>query len=223
MMRVPQVFSIKKARQTQKRLSEQVILEDRLPKRIRLVAGVDVAYTQETSIGATAVLDYTSLRTIEKQTIACKTRFPYVPSLLSFREIPPAVFSTRKLMVQPDVFLVDGHGFAHPFQCGFACHFGLVINKPTIGVAKSKLVGEVEETRKSGSVAFVKHEGETIGAELIGAEARKKPIYVSVGHMVSLNTAIEIVRHCIKSSRMPEPILEAHKLATAEKRKANIQ
>ena len=221
MIRVPPVFSIKKAHQTQKRLSEQIILEDKLPKRIRLVAGVDVAYAREISIGATVVLDYTSLRLIEKQTIACRTRFPYVPSLLAFREIPPAVFSTRKLTVQPDVFLVDGHGFAHPFCCGFACHFGLMINKPTIGVAKSKLVGEIEETRKSGGVAFLKHKGEIIGAKLF-TEDGKKPIYVSVGHMVSLSTAVKIVMHCIKSSRIPEPILEAHKLATAEKRKANI-
>jgi deoxyribonuclease V len=222
MVHVTPAFSIKKARRTQSRLAKQIVFEDDLPKRLHLVAGVDVAYAQERSVGAVAVLDYDSLELVETQTATCKTRFPYVPTLLSFREVPPAVLSIKRLKSRPDVFLVDGHGFAHPFRCGFACHLGLIMNRPTIGVAKSKLFGEVEETRTSKNVAFLKHEDEVIGAEIL-TEAGRKPIYVSVGHMVSLKTAVEIVRHCTQNSRIPKPILEAHKLATTEKRKINIE
>jgi deoxyribonuclease V len=222
MVHVTPAFSIKKARRTQSRLAKQIVFEDDLPKRLHLVAGVDVAYAQERSVGAVAVLDYDSLELVETQTATCKTRFPYVPTLLSFREVPPAVLSIKRLKSRPDVFLVDGHGFAHPFRCGFACHLGLIMNRPTIGVAKSKLFGEVEETRASKNVAFLKHEDEVIGAEIL-TEAGRKPIYVSVGHMVSLKTAVEIVRHCTQNSRIPKPILEAHKLATTEKRKINIE
>ena len=214
-------FSIEKAHETQLRLSKQIVLEDVLPERIRFVAGVDAAYVKDLSIGAVAVLDYISLRLVESQTVLCKTRFPYVPTLLSFREIPPIVLSIRKLHLQPDIFLVDGHGFAHPYRCGFATHLGLVIEKPTIGVAKSKLFGEVEDARDGKDVALLKHENEVIGA-VVTTKHGGKPIYVSVGHMVSLKTAIKIIKHCAYHNRIPEPILKAHELATAEKRKINI-
>jgi deoxyribonuclease V len=214
------VFSVKKAHETQLRLSKQIIFEDILPEKIRFVAGVDVAYARGTSIGATAVLDYNSLKLIESQTALCKTRFPYIPTLLSFREIPPAILSIKKLHVQPDVFLVDGQGFAHPYRCGFASHLGLAIGKPTIGVAKSKLFGEVERTENGNEVVSLKHKDEVVGAMVTTIYGRK-PLYVSVGHMISLETAIKIVRHCTCHNRIPEPILKAHEIATLEKQKIN--
>jgi len=208
-------FSVKKAHETQLQLSKRIVFEDKLPDKIRFVAGVDVAYTKELSIGAAAVLDYDSLKLVEAQTAACKTRFPYIPTLLSFREIPPAVLSIKKLSVSPDVFLVDGQGFAHPYGCGFASHLGLVIGKPTIGVAKSRLFGELEnETGKD--VAFLRHGGKIVGAVVV-TKRGCKPVYVSVGHMVSLETAIKIAKHCTSHNRIPEPILKAHEAATAEK------
>ncbi len=214
-------FSVEKAHETQSRLSERIVFEDALPKKIRFVAGVDVAYVKDLSVGAVAVVDYTSLELVESQIALCKTRFPYVPTLLSFREMPPTVLSIRKLHAEPDVFLVDAHGFAHPYRCGFASHLGLVIGKPTIGVAKGILLGEVEDVRDEKDVALLKHRGEVIGA-VVTTKHGCKPVYVSVGHMVSLETAIKIVRHCAGHNRVPEPILKAHEIATAEKRKTNI-
>ena len=202
-------------------MSEKIIFEDRLPKKIRTVAGVDVAYTDGTSIGAAAVLDYDSLKLIEKQTALCKTRFPYIPTLLSFRETEPAVLSVRKLRTQPDLFLVDAHGFAHPYHCGFASHLGLILRKPVIGVAKNKLIGEVKEIKSKTDSNLIEYNQTIVGA-VVTTKSGRKPVYVSVGHMISLETAIEIVRHCARNKRTPEPILMAHNIATGEKRKINI-
>ena len=215
------LFSVKKAHETQLRLSKEIIFEDTLPEKIGFVAGVDVAYARGMSIGAVAVLDYDSLKLVESQTALCKTRFPYIPTLLSFREIPPTVLSIKKLHVQPDIFLVDGQGFAHPYRCGFASHLGLAIGKPTIGVAKSRLFGEAERTKTEDKVAFLKNKGEVVGA-IVTIKRGCKPVYVSVGHMVSLETAIKIVKHCARHNRIPEPVLKAHEIATLEKRKINI-
>jgi deoxyribonuclease V len=214
-------FSVKKAHETQLRLSRQIIFEDMLPERIRFVGGVDVAYVGGVSIGAVAVLDYDSLQVVESQTAFCKTRFPYIPTLLSFREIPPTVLSIKRLHTQPDVFLVDGQGFAHPYGCGFASHLGLAMGRPTIGVAKSRLFGEVERTKIEDEVVFLKNKGAIIGA-IVTVKRGCKPLYVSVGHMVSLETAIRIVEHCVCRNRIPEPILKAHEIATQEKRKFNM-
>ena len=216
---VKQKFSTEKAHETQLRMSERIVFEDVLPENIRLVAGVDAAYVKEMSIGAVAVLDYASLRPVEAQTACCKTRFPYISTLFSFRETPPAVLSIKKLRTQPDVFLVDAHGFAHPYRCGFASHLGLVIGKPTIGVAKSRLFGEVEKGGK-GDALFLRHKHEVVGA-VVTTKRGCKPVYVSVGHMVSLETAVKIVKHCTRHHRIPEPVLKAHEIATAEKRKLN--
>lgn len=215
-------FSVKKAHETQLRLSRKIIFEDKLPRKIRYVAGVDVAYAKNLSIGAAAVFDYDSLELLECKTAICKTRFPYIPTLLSFREIPPAMASIKKLQICPDVLLVDGHGFAHPYHCGFASHLGLVLGKPTIGVAKSKLYGEVEENFSGKTVSFLKHDGKVVGAAVV-TKSGCKPIYVSVGNMVSLETAIKIVQHCTLTSRTPEPILRTHEIATSEKRKINMR
>ena len=210
-------FSIRKAHATQLRLSKKTIQEDTLPETIKYVAGVDIAYTKTTSIGAVAVLDLASLSLIESQTVHIKTRFPYIPTLLSFREIPPAYAAVKKLEKQPDVILVDGQGIAHPYGLGFATHLGLAINRPTIGVAKSLLYGNVE-TVDDHEWNSLLDKGKTIGAEVI-TKSGTKPIYVSVGHRVSLRTAIKIVRGCTRTYRIPEPIRMAHLLANREKKK----
>ncbi|HEY4675322.1 MAG TPA: endonuclease V [Candidatus Bathyarchaeia archaeon] len=205
-------FSIKKAHDAQLRLSKRIIFDDKLPRRIKYVAGVDVAYSDDFSIGAVVVLDYATLECVEIQTALCKTLFPYIPTLLSFREIPPATMSIKKLRIQPDVFLVDGHGFAHPYRCGFASHLGLIIGKPSIGVAKSRLLRDTVDVEAEKDVTFLRHKGEIVGARII-TKQECQPVYVSVGHMVSLETAIRIVKHCTCNSRIPKPILEAHKMA----------
>lgn len=207
-------FSIPKAHKAQTLLCKKIVQEDRLPEKISLVAGVDVAYFDEQAVGAVAVLDYETMKIVESQTAICRARFPYVPTLLAFREIPAAVACIKKLKLQPDVFLADGHGIAHPYGCGFVSHLGLAIEKPTIGVAKSRLIGEPTEIE--GKV-FLVHEGRVIGAVVTTKEGAK-PVYVSVGHLVSLETAVQIVEHCARGSRVPEPLAAAHRIAGEKKR-----
>lgn len=213
-------FSVEKAHKTQLQMSRKIILEDSLPSKIRFIAGIDVAYTGNFSIGAIVALKYDSLKLVESQVAFCETRFPYIPTLLSFREISVAILASKKLVVQPDVFLVDGHGFAHPYHCGFASHLGLVLGKPTIGVAKGRLFGSVERS-DFDDVSFLKHNGKVVGAA-VTTKRGCKPVYVSVGHMISLETAIKIVKHCTANRRIPEPIVKAHEIAKSEKRKIHI-
>jgi len=219
-VKLNQNFSIKKAHKMQLQLSERVIRNDQLPDTINYVAGVDVAYTQETSIAAVAVLDFNSLSLVESQVARLKTRFPYIPTLLSFRELPPTLSAINKLRVQPDVFLVDGHGIAHPYRFGFTAHFGLEIDRPTIGVAKSLLCGKVEPLENQGW-APITDKGEVIGAALV-TKSGQKPIYVSIGHRISLERAINIVMDCTRNYRIPEPIRKAHVIAGEEKRKLRL-
>lgn len=172
-----------------------------------------MAYVGNSAIGAVAVLDYETLEVLETEVSRVPALFPYVPTLLSFRELPATVAAIKKLKLQPDVFLVDGHGLAHPFRCGFASHLGVVVGKPTIGVAKSKLVGE---PRQIGTEVFLVHRNEVVGAVLpthVGA----KSLYISIGHKTSLRRAIEIVKQCTRSSPIPQPILQAHEVASKVK------
>jgi len=210
-------FSIDKARKAQTRIARKVISEDRLPREVEFVAGVDVAYFEDWAFGAAAILDYKNLKVAETQTTIQKTKFPYVPTLFAFRELPVVVACIKELKIQPDVILVHGHGRAHPFRCGLACHLGVTLSKPTIGVASTKLIGD---PKRSNGEVFLVHEGDIIGAVVHTLE-RAKPVYVSIGHMVSLKTAANIVKSCVLGNRIPEPIRVAHGVASKE-RKAKI-
>jgi deoxyribonuclease V len=208
-------FSTEKAKKLQLSLSKKVVREDRLPERINYVAGVDVAYTDGYAIGAVAVLEYDTLKTVETRTSFQAASVPYIPTFLSFREIPHVVSAINMLSIRPDVFLVDGHGFAHPRRLGFASHLGLVVDAVTVGVAKSLLCGEIVKKETDGWKPIM-HEKLTVGAAVY-ARPSVKPVYVSIGHKISLETAIEIVKHCMKNYRIPEPIREAHKAAIERK------
>ncbi len=203
-------FSVAKAHALQKQLANLVACKDTLPKTITYVAGVDVAYTKRHSIGAVATLDYKTLSVSEVKTAKVKTCFPYIPTLLSFREIPPVVAAVKKLRKIPDVFLVDGQGIAHPYRLGFASHLGLTLNMPTIGVAKSLLCGKIGASNRKGWAPIL-DDAEVIGAAV--AKDDRRPVYVSIGHKVSLQRAIDIVRHCSPRYRIPEPIRVAHRIA----------
>ncbi len=210
-------FSVKKAHELQLRLSKRLIFEDALPEAVEYVAGVDVAYLEGTSVCAAVVLDCNTFSQVEAQVAVVKTCFPYIPTLLSFREIPPAVSAVRKLQTKPDVLMVDGQGFAHPYGLGFASHLGLILDKPTIGVAKSLLCGNVEQAGEDGWKPL-KYQGEVVGAEVVTKQGTK-PVYVSVGHRTSLKRAVEIVLECLGKYRLPEPIRRAHMMANEEKRR----
>jgi deoxyribonuclease V len=211
-------FSVKKAHKIQLCLSQKIITEDRLPKKIKSVAGVDVAYVGNFGIGAVVVLDYDSLEIVESQTATCQVHMPYIPTLLSFREIMPAMAAIKKLKTQIDVLLVDAQGLAHPYRCGFASHLGLALGKPTVGATKSRLIGEPMIVNGE---TFLFDKDEIVGA-VVTTKQGCKPIFVSVGHMVSLKTAITIVKHSSKS-RIPEPLLKAHNLATEKRRELTIE
>ncbi len=213
--KLPKGFSFARAHESQRRLSGRLIAEDRLPRKITYLAGVDVAYSGNRAVGAVTVFDYNTLRLVESQTATREIMFPYTPTLLSYREIPPSMSCIKKLRLKPDVFLVDGHGLAHPFRCGFASHLGLAIRKPTIGVAKSNLIGE---PLKVGNGHLIIHDDTIIGAQTT-TKPFSKPVYVSIGHMVSLKRAITIVKHCTYNSCIPEPIRIAHRIATEEAKK----
>lgn len=196
-------------------LSKKVITLDMTPKTLRFIGGVDVAYAKGKSIGCAAILDFDSLDLIEFQTTVCETRFPYIPTLLSFREIPPVVQALKNLQHQPDILLVDGQGIMHPYGLGFASHLGLVIKKPTIGVAKNPLHGEIGMFNTMGW-APITSQGKVIGAAV---KTKNRLVYVSIGHMISLEKAINIVKHCTQTSTIPLPIRMAHIKATEVKLK----
>jgi len=209
-------FTFKRAERIQRILSSKVVACDGLSHEIRYVAGVDVSYLEGHSYGAVAVLEYKTMNLIEEATSTLKTVLPYIPTFLAFRELPAAVAAARKLKTRPDVFMVDGHGRAHPRRFGFACHFGLALKAPTIGVAKNLLCGEVKGSK--GCWRPIVDDGEIVGAAVF-TKTDGRPVYVSVGHKVSLETAIRIVLNCARKYRIPEPIRQAHMIAERAKRK----
>lgn len=219
-VRLKSSFSVERAHKAQVALSKKVIFEDRIPKIIQTVAGVDLAYVDNLSIAAVMVLDYDALKMKEAQVSVCETSFPYIPTLLSFRELPPALQCIHKLQTNPDIFLVDAHGYAHPYRCGFACHLGLALKRPTVGVAKHILTGTVDK-ESNEKLTLLRDHDETIGAQ-VKKEPNNKPVYVSVGNMISLETAIKVVRHCMDTKSIPKPLMLAHRMANDEKRKINM-
>ena len=200
---MPRNLTSREAIILQNKLAPLVSQHSRIPKRMRYVAGADVAYDDEKASGAAVLIEYATLKPIETTTARARVAFPYVPGLLSFREGPMVVRVLRKLKIKPDICIIDGHGLAHPRRFGLACYVGLVTNLPTIGVAKSRLFGkEVGET-------LVDPEGNVI-ARII--RSNRKSLYVSVGHKISLEDATRIVQHCV-TRRGLEPILLAHQEA----------
>ncbi|MHC1585941.1 MAG: endonuclease V, partial [Candidatus Hecatellaceae archaeon] len=196
----------------QKALAARVRFDGVKPWQVKLIGGVDLSYPQpERARGAAVVLKFEDLSLVEARVAEVKVRFPYVPTLLSFREAPAIFKVLGMLSHKPDIVLVDGQGVAHPYGCGLASHIGVVLNQPTIGVAKKLLCGEL--TPFKPGLDLIVLEGRRVGAALTVKEGLK-PIYVSVGHMVSLEDALEIVRRSIKAGRIPEPLRLAHRLAT---------
>lgn len=181
-------------------------------KKIRLIAGCDLAFDSsgELALGGIIVYQWPSLDEVERASAIQKVNFPYVPGLLAFREIPVLIECFRKLKAEPDLIFVDGQGVAHPRGMGIASHLGLVLDKPTIGCAKSRLCGIYREPHlKKGSHAPLKsREGKTIGA-VLRTRDRVKPIFVSCGHEIDLRTSLEMVMACVDRYRIPKPTREA--------------
>ena len=207
-------LSPKDAIALQRRLAPRVERSDRL-EEVRAVAGVDVGYDEERGMAraAVVVLSFPGLRAVDWAVARVPVRFPYVPGLLSFREIPAALAAFGRLRRMPDLILCDGQGIAHPRRFGIASHLGLLLDRPTIGVAKTRLVGEHgAPADRRGAWTALTDAGEVIGAVL---RTRKgvKPLYVSIGHRVSLPTALAWVLACTTRYRLPETTRAAHRLA----------
>lgn len=200
----------REAMRLQERLRERVVLEDRFGP-IRLVAGADLAFDPETDLAFAGVIVYRlpELTEVERQYARRKLRFPYVPGLLSFRESPVLLAAFAKLRAEPDLILIDGHGRAHPRLFGIACHIGMLLDKPTIGCAKSLLVGECGDPGPQvGATARLVLNGEVVGMSLRTRE-KVKPIYVTQGHRVSLPSAVAWVQQTLNGFRIPKPTREA--------------
>lgn len=197
--RVP--ASASQAIEIQKKLRARVVRKGSVKPRI--VAGADVSYKNDVARAVFVVLR--DLEPVEQVVVDEKVPFPYIPGLLSFREIPPLLSAWRKIRTAPDVVIVDGQGIAHPRRFGIASHLGLLLGVPTVGCAKSLLCGEYEEPpRERGAWSPIVHQEETVGAALRTREGCN-PVFVSTGHLVSLESAISVVLACAPRYRLPEP------------------
>jgi len=199
------------AAKIQKDLKKQVSLIDDFNK-IERVGGVDVNYKKGSgkATAAAVVLSFPGLEVWETQVVEGEVSFPYVPGLFSFREIPLLIPALEKLKTTPQVMLVDGQGIAHPQRMGLAVHLGILMNIPTIGCAKSRLLGTHENpSKKKGAFTNLYDQGEIIGA-VVRTRTDISPVYVSIGHKISLPTALEIVLKCTTKFRIPEPLRAAH-------------
>lgn len=206
----------KEAIALQRELAGRVETDDRLPDEIRTVAGVDVGFEADGRLtrAAVAVLRFPDLAPLRSAIARRPTDFPYVPGLLSFRELPAVLAALRQLPELPDVILCDGQGRSHPRRFGIACHLGVLLDRPTLGVGKTRLTGtHAEPGPDKGDWTPLLDKGEVIGA-VLRTRPGVKPLYVSGGHRVSLETAIALTLACTPRYRLPETTRAAHKLAS---------
>jgi deoxyribonuclease V len=220
--RAPHRFALSPAEAilVQRRLAGRV--EATPPRRpLRKLAGVDCAFSAdgERCLAAVVLWDLETRAVLEQRSASAPLRFPYVPGLLSFRETPAILAALRRLRATPDALLVDGHGFAHPRRFGIACHLGVLTGIPTLGVAKSRLIGaHAEPGAARGSAAPLLHDGARIGT-VVRTREGSKPLYVSVGHLVDLESAVALVLAACDGHRLPEPTRRADR-AVAELKRA---
>jgi deoxyribonuclease V len=205
--------SAAEARQIQERLRGQVRIQP-LVHVPRTVAGLDVHDER----GAVAVLTWPGLEWIDGAIAQRPVSFPYIPGLLSFREAPLLLAAIEQLDALPDLLLCDGQGLAHPRRFGLACHIGLWLEQPTIGCAKTRLCGwHAEPGRERGSTVPLCQDSHVIGA-VVRTRTAVKPVYVSVGHLITLAQAVEMILRCAPRYRLPEPLRVAHTMAKTGKR-----
>lgn len=206
--------SVAAARAVQERLAAKVTCRG-TAEGARTVAGVDVHVKGETAIGVAALVSLPGLDLLETSVARRRVRFPYVPGYLAFREAPAALAAVRSLERRPDALLVDGHGLAHPRGFGLACHLGVELDLPTVGCAKSPLVGEYREPGQSRGSTAPLLDGPTQLGTVLRTRDRVRPVFVSVGHRLSLEEAVDLVVRCTGRYRLPEPARQAHLAARA--------
>ncbi|MEJ2727708.1 MAG: deoxyribonuclease V [Deltaproteobacteria bacterium] len=195
-------------------LSRHVVRQKRLClKDIDTVAGIDAGYREDNAYAAVVVMKLPGLKLLEEALANKPVQFPYVPGLLSFREGPVILEVLDKLETAPDLLMVDGHGIAHPRRFGMASHIGVLLDMPTIGCAKTRLVGDYNEPQGNrGGVSLLTHGRETIGA-VVRTRTDVKPLFVSIGHRMDLEASIQVVLKSCRGYRLPEPLRRADHLS----------
>lgn len=207
--------TIEEAIAEQLRLRGHVEREDRLTP-VRTVAGLDCGFEQDGTItrAAVAVLSFPELELVEQAIVRHPTSFPYVPGFLSFREAPAVLDALARLHTRPDLLICDGQGLAHPRRFGLACHVGVLADLPSIGAAKSLLTGRYAGLgAERGATAALIDRGEAVGVALT-TRPGTRPLFVSLGHRISLQSAVEWVLRCTPRYRLPETTRQAHRLAS---------
>lgn len=182
-------------------------------RKIKHIAGIDISLRDNRATAAVVVLAYPSLELVEYATHEADVPFPYVPGLLTFRECPSIIACAEKISVEPDLIMVDGHGIAHPRRIGIAAHVGLLFDRPTIGCAKSRLVGKHEEPGPEPGSQTELWDRDEIIATVLRTKRRCLPLYISIGHKIDLPTATKMVLACGRGYRLPEPTRFAHQVA----------
>ena len=210
---------------------EAIAIQEALRTRIRLrdtfaatdvIAGADMCIDGDWGYGGVITYTFPRLEEIERRWVRMKLKFPYVPGLLAFREAPVLLAALKLLSTEPDLLLFDGQGIAHGRRMGIATHMGILLNKPTIGCAKSRLVGTFEEPGADrGCYEPLVHGGETVGA-VLRTRKQVRPIFVSPGTGISLKTSINIVMRCLDGYRIPKPTHEADHYVGSIKRKRAV-
>ena len=203
------------ARELQNGLRTQVIAADQFGT-IDTVAGVDIGLKKDIARASVVVLSFPELQVVDSEVAESPVRFPYIPGLLSFREIPPLLTAFSQLQTEPDLVIVDGQGIAHPRRFGLASHLGLILDKPTIGCAKSRLCGRYEEPgQEQGAYTDLTDKGEVIGA-VVRTRTNVRVVYVSIGHRISLDSAHTLTLACCQGYRLPETTRYAHNAASGK-------
>jgi len=220
--RPPHNWSVtpKQAVTIQKKLA-RAVRQTRPAKPLRYLAGVDAAFSRDERFCLAGVVlwDLKSRSVLESHTATRPLTFPYIPGLLTFREAPTIIAALRHLKRAPDGLICDGQGLAHPRRCGIATHLGLLLNLPTIGCAKSRLIGTyLPPGPKRGSRSPLRVNDEIIGA-VLRTRTRVKPVFVSVGHAIDLDSAVQLILACACQFRLPEPTRLADRLVAAAKKR----
>ena len=204
----------KEAIAIQNYLSDKIILNPLNNNEINLVGGADISFNRKskTVYAGIIVLNYKSFEIVEQVTSISEVNFPYIPGLLSFREVPPLIKCWESLKTKPDVLLLDGHGIAHPRRFGLACHFGLYFDIPTIGCAKNRLIGEFQEPGINIRTYSALMENYEHLGYVYRSKSNVKPIFISPGHLTDQWSSLIIAENTIDRYRIPEPTRQAHLL-----------
>lgn len=206
-------------RKIQREAASEVIVKDNFDSPLEIVAGVDLAFLGEDGIAACVAMDHPPKKVVETQSLVMSLDFPYISTFLTFREGPSMIKVIMSLRTKVNIFLINGQGIAHPVGCGLASHIGVDLDKPTIGVTSNRLIGEYDhEPRNAGEAVPLEYKGKMVGW-VLKSRSGSRPIFVSPGHRIGLDSSLNIVKEYLLGHRLPEPLEMAHAAANQEKRR----